>query len=117
MYSIETRSSLDGSLKTTHYMKGVTKINNLGWLNNLGCDLLIQRSIPIHELENLGITSLEQKKQLMLARKLASTRKSHKNKLIYFDEEANDYMVYCQVYFGRQRWQLSIEQVRLSSLK
>lgn len=49
----------------------------------------------------------------MLARKLASANKKHKGKLIYFDEEVNDYMVYCQVYFGRQRWQLSIEQVRI----
>jgi hypothetical protein len=71
VFSVEVKSPVDGTVKTTHYMKGATKINNLGWLNNLGCDLLIARGPPLHELENLGITSLEQKKQLMLARKLS----------------------------------------------
>lgn len=30
--------------KTNFYMKGVTRIDDLSWINNIGSDLLVQRS-------------------------------------------------------------------------
>ena len=30
-------------------MKGVTRVDDLSWVNNLASELLIQRSLPIHE--------------------------------------------------------------------
>lgn len=41
VYALDQTSPVDGTITTTHYMKGVTKIDNLSWLNNLGSDLLI----------------------------------------------------------------------------
>ena len=41
VYALDQISPVDGTSTTTHYMKGVTKIDNLSWLNNLGSDLLI----------------------------------------------------------------------------
>jgi hypothetical protein len=41
VYELTSRNPIDGSIKVTHYMKGVTKVDNLNWLNNLGSELLI----------------------------------------------------------------------------
>jgi hypothetical protein len=41
VYALDSKSPVDGRITTTHYMKGVTKVDNLNWLNNLGSELLI----------------------------------------------------------------------------
>ena len=50
-------------------MKGVTIVDNLTWLNNLGSEIIIQRGMPIHE-HNFK-ASLEAKKDLMLAKSMS----------------------------------------------
>lgn len=71
IYALDQKSPVDGSVKTTYYMKGATKIENLSWLNNLGSDLLIQRSMPIHEHNSQSLNSLESRRALLVAKALA----------------------------------------------
>ena len=80
-------------------MKGATKVDNLSWLNNLGSELLIQRSLPIHEFDNRSLSSLEAKRELMLAKRLAEARlskskKDNKSALISYIKESDKIMVY-----------------------
>lgn len=77
-------------------MKGVTKINNLGWLNNLGSDLLIQRGMPIHDQ---GFSSLEAKKEMMVALKVAKGTKS--KGLVQYSSKTDQTKVFSRIYFGR----------------
>ena len=97
-------------------------MDNLNWLNNLGSDLLIQRSLPIHEFDNRAMSSLDAKKELMMAKTLAMARRTKKDKkestgssLISYSNDT--VMIYSQIYFGRKMWKLSIEQMPLSDLK
>ena len=41
VYAIEQVSPVDGSVKTNYYMKGVTKVDDLGLINNLASELLL----------------------------------------------------------------------------
>lgn len=109
---------MDGSIKTVYYLKGVTKIENLGWLNNLGSDLLIQRGMPVHEHSSRALNSLEARKSLLLAKALAqSKQKKDKAKTAALITYDNEIKVYSQIYFGRKMWNLSIEQIPLKTLK
>jgi len=117
IYSIET-TSFDGTVKMTHYMKGTTKVDNLSWVNNLCSDLLVQRSMPIHEHDSRALSTPDAKRQLMIAKKLAEARSPKDKKSVslisYTDETIK---VYSQVYLGKHLWPLSIEQLPLSQLK
>ena len=84
IYALDQKSPIDGSMTTTHYMKGVTKIDNLNWLNNLGSDLLIQRGMPIHEHNTRFMSSLEARKELMVAVKQTKGNKKGGG-LIFYD--------------------------------
>lgn len=86
-------------------MRGVTKIDNLAWLNVLGSDLLIQRGLPVHEHSMRQMSSLEARKELMMATKLCSK----KGGLISFNNEETK--IYSQVYFGKNMWKLQITQM------
>lgn len=44
VYALSQGDGEDGEVKTNYYMKGVTRIEDLSWINNLGSDLLVQRS-------------------------------------------------------------------------
>lgn len=61
-------------------MKGVTKIDNLSWVNNLGSDMIIERSMPIHEYSSHSMSSLDARKELMLAISLAQAQNTSINK-------------------------------------
>jgi hypothetical protein len=120
VYALDHKSPVDGSVKTTYYMKGVTKIENLSWLNNLGSDLLIQRSMPIHEHNSQSLNSLESRRALLVAKALASSKLKKKKSaqvtgLITHHQDQLE--VYSQIYFGRKMWKLSVEQIPLSMLK
>ena len=104
IYALDSKNPVDGSITTTHYMKGVTKIDNLSWLNNLGSDLLIQRGMPIHEQ---GFSSLEAKKEMMVALKVAKGTKN-KSQLVQYCSKNDKTLVFSRIYFGRQMWKLSI---------
>jgi hypothetical protein len=132
VFSVESKSKVDGTLKTTHYMKGATKVDNLSWLNNLGSELLISRSLPVHEFDNRSMSSLAAKHDLMLAKKLAASRQSSDDKkskkkqkdekakggsLISYDADSDDILVYSQIYYGRKMWKLSMEHLPLSQLR
>ena len=80
VYALDHKSPIDGSITTTHYMKGATTIDNLNWLNNLGSDLLIQRGMPIHEHNSRALSSLDAKKELMMAKSLSSSCSKKKKK-------------------------------------
>lgn len=84
----------DEGTVTNYYMKGVTKIDNLGWLNTLGNDLIIQRSLPIHDFDNRANTSLEAKKELVLAKKMAQAKGKSSGALISYDGEADQVLVF-----------------------
>ena len=59
---------------TTYYMKGVTKVDNLSWLDALGSELLIQKSMPIHEFDPRIMASAEAKNDLLFAKKKAGSK-------------------------------------------
>lgn len=125
VYALDHKSPIDGSTTTTHYMKGATIVDNLNWLNNLGSDLLIQRGMPIHEHNSRALSSLEAKKELMMAKALSSSSIKDKKKvaksapanLITYDEAEDTIKVFSQIYFGKQMWKLSIQQIDLQILK
>ena len=58
-------------------MKGVTRIDDLSWINNLASELLIQRSLPIHENNQKILSSNEGRKDLILAKKLCQAKKKN----------------------------------------
>lgn len=46
------QKQLDGEIKTITYLKGVTRVDDISWLNKLGTDLLIKKSKPVHEFSS-----------------------------------------------------------------
>ena len=84
IYTVESKT-FDGETKVVNYMKGVTKIDSLAWLSNLGSQLLIQRSLPIHEHSARALSSLESRKELMMAKMI------NKNKsLISYNKKTDE---------------------------
>jgi len=81
IYAVEQKASFqadDTTTKTNYYMKGVTKVDDFGWINNLGSELLVQRGLPIHEYSSTQMNSLSAKKELMLAKTLAKSKAKKK---------------------------------------
>lgn len=77
----------NGEPITNNYAKGVTRVDNLGWVCNLGSELLVQRSLPIHEHDPKYLSSLEARKELMAAQALAKAKGKSKSK--------QDLVTYC----------------------
>lgn len=95
--------------KMKHYLKGVTKIDNLSWMFKLTSPVLISTSKPITEENNSQTNQLD----LRLARSLAGKDKG----LISYDAEKDSLMVYVRAFYGHLKWDLSIHQVQLSQAR
>lgn len=62
----------------------------------------------MHEHSTRFMTSLEAKKELMIAVKQAKVDKKSSG-LISFDREEDSVKVFSRVYFGRAMWKLNIQ--------
>ena len=84
-----------------HYLKGVTRIDNLAWVFKLSSPVLIETSKPITEENNSQANQLD----LKLARAMTSSKDKQ---LISYDKEKDQLMVYVRTYYGHLRWNLSV---------
>jgi len=69
-----TGKNKNGEPVDHNYMKGATRVDNLAWISNLGGQLLIQRGLPIFEQDPRFLTSLESRKELVLAQTLCQAK-------------------------------------------
>lgn len=87
--------------KMKHYLKGVTRIDNLAWMFKLASPVLISTSRPITDDGASGL-------DLKLARAMAKDKQ-----LVTYDAASDSPRVYVRAYYGPRCWDLSINQVPL----
>lgn len=87
--------------KMKHYLKGVTRLDNLAWMFKLASPVLISTSRPITDDHTSSL-------DLKLAKAMAKDKK-----LVTYDAACDSPRVYVRAYYGSRRWDLSINQVSL----